>query len=215
MTRAQFLTMQDELKTKHYIHNWHEAKWNVNGNLLRLSTSVCNPENKIYCEHNVVKKIWRLRQEIAGQCLQLHCENEVLYQPMRMLQSLSQWSSPHKLHFSSGTARPVLNKCDRMTSTLGHRYLKVKYKAISATGHWDLYDCVRSRIPHFLDNLLTAGCHLRASRALLLRNIYGTHFCYRLSQTQDHSATGRIKQTEKKNQNNLIGLEPVTFQLVA
>jgi len=35
------------------------------------------------------------------------------------------------------------------------------------------------------------------------RNIPGTHFCYRLSRTQGHSATGRI--ISLKNSNDTIG----------
>jgi hypothetical protein len=38
---------------------------------------------------------------------------------------------------------------------------------------------------------------LRAGRALHPRNLPGTHFCYRLSRPQGHSATGRIRSIEK------------------
>jgi hypothetical protein len=54
-----------------------------------------------------------------------------------------------------------------------------------------------SRLPHFL---LTIGSQvavrlpaLRTGRPLPPRNIPGTHFCYRLSRPQGHSAAGRVK----------------------
>jgi hypothetical protein len=40
---------------------------------------------------------------------------------------------------------------------------------------------------------------LRAGRPLSLRKIPGTHFCYRLSRTQGHSAAWRIMSIEKFN----------------
>jgi hypothetical protein len=48
---------------------------------------------------------------------------------------------------------------------------------------------------------------------LLPGNIPGTHFCERLSQSQGHSAAGRIKSM--KNSNDTIGNESATFRLVA
>ena len=44
-------------------------------------------------------------------------------------------------------------------------------------------------------------------------NIPGTHFCQRLSQSQGHSAAGRIMST--RNLNAPSGIEPATFRLVA
>ena len=44
---------------------------------------------------------------------------------------------------------------------------------------------------------------LRTDRLYPPGNIPGTHFCYRLSQSQGHSATGRIMS--KKNSNDTIG----------
>ena len=44
---------------------------------------------------------------------------------------------------------------------------------------------------------------LRTSRLDSLRNIPGTHFCYRLSQPQSHSASGRI--ISKENSSDTIG----------
>jgi hypothetical protein len=45
---------------------------------------------------------------------------------------------------------------------------------------------------------------LRAGRPLTPRKIPGTHFCYRLSRPQGHSAAGRIRSIEKSN--DLIGM---------
>jgi hypothetical protein len=58
-----------------------------------------------------------------------------------------------------------------------------------------------SRLPHFLDNRLTDGDVVRVTRRPLLptRKIPGTHFCWRLSRPQDHSAAGKIRSTEKFN----------------
>jgi hypothetical protein len=56
---------------------------------------------------------------------------------------------------------------------------------------------------------------LRAGRALYpLRKIPGTHFSYRLSKFQGHSAAGRIKLT-RNNSITSSELEHVAFQLVA
>jgi hypothetical protein len=44
---------------------------------------------------------------------------------------------------------------------------------------------------------------LRAGRALPPSNLPGTHFCYRLSRPQGHSAAGRIRLIEKIH---LIGI---------
>jgi hypothetical protein len=40
---------------------------------------------------------------------------------------------------------------------------------------------------------------LRAGRPLPPRKIPGTHFCYKLSRPQGHSAAGRIRSTENSN----------------
>jgi hypothetical protein len=45
------------------------------------------------------------------------------------------------------------------------------------------------------------------------RTITGTHFCYRLSLPQGHSAAGRIRSIEKSKTSSWI--EPATFRLVA
>jgi hypothetical protein len=44
-------------------------------------------------------------------------------------------------------------------------------------------------------------------------NTPGTHFCYRLSRPQGHSAIGRIMSTEKSNDTS--GIEQATFRFVA
>jgi hypothetical protein len=44
---------------------------------------------------------------------------------------------------------------------------------------------------------------LRAGRPLPPRKIPGTHFCYRMSRLQGHSAAGKIRSIEKSN--DLIG----------
>jgi hypothetical protein len=41
---------------------------------------------------------------------------------------------------------------------------------------------------------------LRAGRALAPRKIAGTHFCWRLSELQDHSVARRIRQIENIKQ---------------
>jgi hypothetical protein len=59
-----------------------------------------------------------------------------------------------------------------------------------------------SRTTHFLDNRLTDGgevVNLTHWPPITLRKTPGTHFCYRLSRLQGHSAAGRIRQTEKSN----------------
>jgi hypothetical protein len=40
---------------------------------------------------------------------------------------------------------------------------------------------------------------LRAGRPLPARKIPGTHFCYRLSRPQAHSAAGSVRSIEKPN----------------
>jgi hypothetical protein len=53
---------------------------------------------------------------------------------------------------------------------------------------------------------------LSVGRASPLKKIPGTHFCYKLTQSQDHNAAGRFRQVEKTYD---IGIEVVTFRLVA
>jgi hypothetical protein len=71
-----------------------------------------------------------------------------------------------------------------------------------STGREDPWGCETSRLPHFLDNRLTGSGEVVSPTPQLLftpRKIPGTHFCYRLSRPQSHSAPGRIKSTEKSN----------------
>jgi hypothetical protein len=69
------------------------------------------------------------------------------------------------------------------------------------------YPCKRlSRLPHFLDSRLTDGdkvVSLTHRPHFTPRKIPGTHFYYRLSRPQGHSAAGRIRSIEKSN--DLIG----------
>jgi hypothetical protein len=55
---------------------------------------------------------------------------------------------------------------------------------------------------------------LRAGRALLHRNLPGTHFCKRLCRPQEHSAAGRIRSIEK-NPATSSGINPATFRFTA
>jgi hypothetical protein len=59
-----------------------------------------------------------------------------------------------------------------------------------------------SRLPHFLHNRFTDGgevVSLMRRPPFTLRKIPGTHFCYRLSRPQGHSAAGRTTSTEKSH----------------
>jgi hypothetical protein len=59
-----------------------------------------------------------------------------------------------------------------------------------------------SRLPHFADNRLTSGAEfLTLTRwpPFTPTKIPGTHFCQRLSQSQGHSAAGRIRSVEISN----------------
>jgi hypothetical protein len=65
---------------------------------------------------------------------------------------------------------------------------------------------VTSRLPHFLDNRLTDGgvaVSLTRLPPFTPSTISGTHFCYRLSRHQGHTAAGRIRSIEKSS--DLIG----------
>jgi hypothetical protein len=62
--------------------------------------------------------------------------------------------------------------------------------------------CETSRLPHFLDNRLTVGgevVSLARRSHFTPWKIPGSHFCYRLSRPQGHSAAGSITSTEKSN----------------
>jgi hypothetical protein len=55
---------------------------------------------------------------------------------------------------------------------------------------------------------------LSADRALLTRKIPGTHFCWRLTKPQGHSAAGSKTSTGKKNPNTSLYIKPATFRVV-
>jgi hypothetical protein len=86
------------------------------------------------------------------------------------------------------------------------KYIKEKGKAIPVTGHGGPKRCGTSRLPRFLDNQPTDGgevVSLTRRPPFTPSKIPSTHFCKRLSRTQGHSATGRIRSIEKSN--GLIG----------
>jgi hypothetical protein len=96
---------------------------------------------------------------------------------------------PHNLHTQSdNTHRP-------------------KGKAIPVTGHEGPWGCETSRLPHFLDTRLTDGGKVVSPTRrtpFTPRKTSGTHFCWRLSRPQGHSAAGRIRSFEKSN--DLMGI---------
>jgi hypothetical protein len=70
---------------------------------------------------------------------------------------------------------------------------------------WRPTGCETTRLPHFLDNRLTDGgevVSLTRRPPFTHRMIFVTHFCYRLSLPQGHSAAGRIRF---KKSSNLVG----------
>jgi hypothetical protein len=74
-----------------------------------------------------------------------------------------------------------------------------------------------SRPPHFLDSQLKVGSEevsLMHQISLTPKTIPDTHFCYRLSLHQGHSAAGRIIDL-LKNPMTSSGIKPVTFHPVA
>jgi hypothetical protein len=77
-----------------------------------------------------------------------------------------------------------------------------KDKAIPVTGREGPEGCETSRLPHFLDNRRTHGgevVSLTHRPPFTPRKIPGTHFRYRLSRPQGHSAAGKIRSIEKSN----------------
>jgi hypothetical protein len=83
-----------------------------------------------------------------------------------------------------------------------------KGKAVLVTVHEGPQGCETSRLPHFLDNQLTDGGEVVGSTrrpVFTPRKIPGTHFCWRLSRPQGHSAN--------VNPMTSSGFEPATFGL--
>jgi hypothetical protein len=80
--------------------------------------------------------------------------------------------------------------------------VKGKGKLIPVTCRGGPQGCERLRLLHFLDNRLRDGggvvCLTRRPPFTLRKNP-GTHLCLRLSRPQGHSASGRIRSTEKSN----------------
>jgi hypothetical protein len=74
-----------------------------------------------------------------------------------------------------------------------------KIKPMLVTDRGDAYGCETSRLSRFLDNKFTDGGEVVSRPPFAPRKIPGTHFCYRLSEPQGHSAAGRIRSTEKSN----------------
>jgi hypothetical protein len=85
----------------------------------------------------------------------------------------------------------------KFTSKFG---IRINDEAILAAGRGGPYGCETSRLPHLLDSLLTDCCHvvsLTRRQVFTRRKVPGTHFCYRMSQPQGHSGTGKIWSIEK------------------
>jgi hypothetical protein len=81
-----------------------------------------------------------------------------------------------------------------------------KVITIPVTGRRGPYGCETSGFPHFLDDRLTdsgEAVSLTRRQPFIPRKIPDTHFCYRLSRPQGHSAAERIRSIEKSN--DLIG----------
>jgi hypothetical protein len=73
--------------------------------------------------------------------------------------------------------------------------VKTAGKDIAVTGRGGPQGCETSRLPHFLDNRLTDDTEvvsLTRRPHFTPRNTPRTHFRYRLSQTQGHSAAGKV-----------------------
>jgi hypothetical protein len=78
--------------------------------------------------------------------------------------------------------------------------IKKKSKTIPVRDRGSPWGCETSRLQHFLDNLLTNGGEVVSLTRLAPftpKMIPGTHFCWRLSRPQGHSAVGVIRSIEK------------------
>jgi hypothetical protein len=94
---------------------------------------------------------------------------------------------------------PPLPTHDAVTAQhkVTHHHAEVKRKAIPVTSLGSLQGCEPSRNHHCLDNRLTEGgdaLNLTRRQCSTPQKYFPcAHFCYRLSQPQDHSAVQRIK----------------------
>jgi hypothetical protein len=112
----------------------------------------------------------------------------------------------HQLCLSVRERRELVNRDDANGLILWFWRWR-RYKSIPVTGREGPYGCKTSRFPHFLENRLTGGGEVVSFTRrppFTPRKASGTHFCYRLSWPQGHSAAGRIRSIEKSN--DLIGI---------
>jgi hypothetical protein len=73
---------------------------------------------------------------------------------------------------------------------------KLKGKAFLVTGHEGPWGCETSRLTHFRDNRLIGDgevASLKRRQPFTRRKITGTHFYYKFSRPQGHSAAGRVR----------------------
>jgi hypothetical protein len=104
-------------------------------------------------------------------------------------------------HYEAGQ-RSRYSGCLRAGRPRGRNSSPCKGKDILVEGRGSPYSCAKSRLPHFLEIRLTDGGDVVSPMHRKLHIVSrhsGTHFCSRLSWPQGHSATGRIKPTEKFN----------------
>jgi hypothetical protein len=94
-----------------------------------------------------------------------------------------------------------MRNCDRVPEEIDK-----KGKTLPVRGRGGPWGCETSRLPHFLDNRFTNAREVvsRTCRPPFTPwKMLATHFCYRLSRFQGHSAAGRAGSIE--NPNDLIG----------
>jgi hypothetical protein len=96
----------------------------------------------------------------------------------------------------------VFQKFYKSLTKLLHCTVEVKKidEAVPLTGHAGPKGCETSRLPYFLHNRLTEGGEVVSFARrppFTPRNIPDTHFCYRMSRLQGHSAARRMRSFEK------------------